>query len=296
MRIYTAWANLPPKTYTLKVNYLTSDGAEITTAYEQKVAFGDSYSVNSPTNFTGEYFGFVPDTLVVSGVVDETLIANAIEDVITVDVYYTDMSDKVIIVFIKDGKEINKITQNIVEGENTPIIYDFTTSDYAITGYTPSPSSINETVTTGKVYYVQYNPNKYTVTFEPGEGAVISETERTVEYNNIYNYDAAKGERVSLPTPLKTGYVFEGWHIGDRLITEKTVVDITDNATLTAKWSARKNKVEIHHVYENGLAASPTETMEVEYNTEFTVTPKVIEGYTPDPKTAQTLTMYGSNM
>ena len=44
----------------------------------------------------------MPDTLVVSGVVDETLIANAIEDVITVDVYYTDMSDKVIIVFIKD--------------------------------------------------------------------------------------------------------------------------------------------------------------------------------------------------
>ncbi len=66
-------------------------------------------------------------------------------------------------------------------------------------------------------------------------------------------FDAAKGtvtvssrEAVSgkpygaLPRPVRAGYTFEGWYLGDTLITEDTVLNSEEDVRLVARWSRAK--------------------------------------------------------
>ena len=74
--------------------------------------------------------------------------------------------------------------------------------------------------------YSQWTANKYTITFNAGQGNTSTPT-KEVTYGQNY------GE---LPTPTRDGYVFDGWYKGNTKITENDAVDITENTELTAKW------------------------------------------------------------
>ena len=50
------------------------------------------------------------------------------------------------------------------------------------------------------------------VTFNPGEGATVAESNRNVLTNVEYKEKADTAEIASLPTPEKTGYTFKGWN------------------------------------------------------------------------------------
>ena len=50
------------------------------------------------------------------------------------------------------------------------------------------------------------------VTFNPGEGATVAESNRNVLTNVEYKEKAEDATIVSLPTPEKTGYTFKGWN------------------------------------------------------------------------------------
>lgn len=86
-------------------------------------------------------------------------------------------------------------------------------------GYVDSP----------KIYFNVYNP--FTVTFNANGGECSTE-KIIVKYNEIY------GE---LPIPTKDGYRFIGWYTSEssgNLIEADSVVDITDNQTLYARWES----------------------------------------------------------
>jgi len=69
----------------------------------------------------------------------------------------------------------------------------------------------------------------YTVTFDP-DGGTVSPLTKTVLAGHAYG---------TLPTPTKSGETFYGWFLGDLLVTENAIVELEDDATLTASWVIR---------------------------------------------------------
>ncbi len=74
-------------------------------------------------------------------------------------------------------------------------------------------------------YSANWKANEYTITFDTEGGDVDSES-ATVSF----------GSNVSLPTPTRPGYTFEGWYVGDKLYSDGNWSD-TDDLTLTARWT-----------------------------------------------------------
>ena len=75
--------------------------------------------------------------------------------------------------------------------------------------------------------YARFTANEYKVTFDPNGGTV------TPTYKNVV-YGQPYGE---LPIPTKTEYAFGGWYdLSNNKIDSDTIVNITDNQTLKAKW------------------------------------------------------------
>lgn len=71
----------------------------------------------------------------------------------------------------------------------------------------------------------------FSLTLNPGEGGAVDPSTVTVTYGQPYG---------QLPTPTRPGWRFVGWTLrpeGGELLTPETVVDITQDATLTAVWT-----------------------------------------------------------
>ena len=82
--------------------------------------------------------------------------------------------------------------------------------------------------TSNVTLYAHWTANEYTITFNPGDKATVSSTSKKVTYDQTY------GE---LPTPVREGYTFVGWfNSSDNKIENTTIVKITGDETLTAKW------------------------------------------------------------
>lgn len=91
----------------------------------------------------------------------------------------------------------------------------------------------------------RYVANNYTVTFD-AQGGTVSPSSISVRYNQKYSY------YTSLPTPVRTGYPFEGWYTSTSYttqVTDSTIYKTAGNQTLYAKWGERTNVA--CHFYEN---------------------------------------------
>ena len=67
--------------------------------------------------------------------------------------------------------------------------------------------------------------------FDPGKGRVAQ----------IYRETPAGSPLGTLPVPVRRGYRFDGWYLGDVCVTEETVADAED-MRLVARWSREKSK------------------------------------------------------
>ena len=74
-----------------------------------------------------------------------------------------------------------------------------------------------------------WSTNSYTVTFNPGDGTVDVPS-KSVTYGQPY------GE---LPTPVWAEHEFQGWYLGQSQVTAESIVKITANRELEAKWSQK---------------------------------------------------------
>lgn len=88
--------------------------------------------------------------------------------------------------------------------------------------WTFTPESGNYQAATGSV--VLWPNAKYTITLNP-DGGTVSAT----------SLEVAEGQSVTLPTPAKTGFTFDGWYNGETKVTSPYTP--AGNVTLKAKWT-----------------------------------------------------------
>ena len=162
-------------------------------------------------------------------------------------------------------------TKEVIYGKTYGELPIPTKTGYIFNGWTTSGGNlINETdkvtITSDTTLYAQYSVDSYLVTFNANGGTVSIPT-KNVKYDNAYG---------TLPTPVRVGYTFTGWYYNNTKIEETTIVSITSNHTLIAKWKANTYKVTL--VYNNGTT---NEEKEITYDSEYGVLPTPVkEGYT----------------
>ncbi len=116
----------------------------------------------------------------------------------------------------------------------------------------------------------KWKVNTYKVPLDPN-GGTVSPTDEDVTYDEKYG---------TLPKPTRTGYTFEGWYLGDTLITENTIVKTAKDHTLLAKWKANTYQVTLK--LPSGATVNPT-TITVTYGQPYGVLPAPTKtGYTLD--------------
>ena len=109
--------------------------------------------------------------------------------------------------------------------------------------------------------YAKWTANTYKITFNVNEGEELENNTKNVVYAEKY------GE---LPTPKRAGYIFLGWYnsVSER-ITAESVVSITSDSILTAKWTESEFTVTLD-VYKGNV--NPT-SKKVTYNHEYGTLP-----------------------
>lgn len=78
--------------------------------------------------------------------------------------------------------------------------------------------------------------------FDSNGGTLVGSSTKSVRYNNRYG---------SLPTAEKSGYLFEGWFLGNIEIGSNTLMTQTSNHTLRAKYRIKTNEIE--YTYRDSL-------------------------------------------
>ena len=233
----------------------------------RKVTYDSTYGEFPVLTRSGYTFnGWYLDTVKVEGNSKVKILADA-----TIVAKWTPNNYKVTYVY---NNGMSNTTQNVTfDGiyENMP---EPTRTGYTFAGWYTSSSSGNLIKNGTKVstssdhtLYARWTANTYTVTLVYGNGT--SNTTKSVTYNSTYG---------TLPTPTKTGYIFNGWSTsGGAIINASSTVSITGNHTLTAQWSKGTYLVSF-----NGNGATPSfATKNVTYDNTYGTLPTISRtGYT----------------
>lgn len=141
--------------------------------------------------------------------------------------------------FDPNGGEVSKASMAVTYGKTygtlpTPTRMGYTFDGWytELTGGTKIVSSTMVGSSAGSTLYAHWKANQYTVTFDPN-GGTVSTTSKTVTYGETYASPKA------LPEPTYPGHTFDGWYTektGGTRVTEDTVVTVTKDHTLYARW------------------------------------------------------------
>ena len=159
---------------------------------------------------------------------------------------------------------------------NAPIRDGYTfDSWYEDSTYTTKVTEITKGTTGDKTFYAKWVVETYGITYDTDGGIIENES-------NYREYEYGIG--LTLPTPTKTGYHFDGWYEDDNFSgVPVTTISATDTGAKTfyAKWTANKYNVTLD--YQDGR----TETLVVEYDSTYIGLPEAAtaptrEGYSFD--------------
>jgi len=84
------------------------------------------------------------------------------------------------------------------------------------------------TISEDMVLYAQWQPNTYTLTFNPGSEGTVNPTSKQVTFG------LPVGE---LPIPERPGFVFNYWRYGGTIFNEETIWNNTTSLTVQASWA-----------------------------------------------------------
>ena len=250
-----------PVEYTITVNYHKPDGT--VTTVTQAYPYNTEYSILSE-----EVEGYIPSIAVINGIAtrDETF-----------DVTYTSAAGKLTIIYIySDNSEASPTYSESLDVGET-----YSVDSPAIDGYSPAVDTVSGEMTAeGVTVTVVYTANKYKVTFNP-DGGSCSVPDRTVEYDNIYGYNADSLTFEALPVPVKLGATFEGWMLNGSDINANSTVKITEDSELVAKWKEIRFTITVNYVTDLGASVSTkSESLAVGASYSY-ITPEH-SGHTPD--------------
>lgn len=91
-------------------------------------------------------------------------------------------------------------------------------------------------ITEKAVLKAGWSANSFEIVFQAEDGECGTKS-KVVTYGDIYG---------TLPDATRTGYTLKGWYLGKQKIEEETVVSITDDDVLIAKWTANTYTVTFH--------------------------------------------------
>jgi len=114
--------------------------------------------------------------------------------------------------------------------------------------------------------YAKYNPNTYTITFNPNGGTVTTST-KSVIYGSTYG---------TLPIPTKPDYDFIGWFTepnGGIQIQSDTSVEILEDQTLYAHWELSGHKVTYNYSYNGGTSSTAGTNIRIKEGESIPLTP-----------------------
>ena len=119
--------------------------------------------------------------------------------------------------------------------------------------------------------YAHWKANVYNVTFLENGGNAPDITEKQITFGETFG---------ALPSTTRTGYTFLGWYTAEQeghKVLADTVVDVADNITLYALWSANGYTV----TFDPKGASLTTSSTGVEFDSEYGTLPTVTRtGYT----------------
>lgn len=145
----------------------------------------------------------------------------------------------------------------------------------SLTGYTPDRENPVTGTVLGqtKLIVVTYVANQYMVTLETAGGNELEPWQ--VTYHQPYGYNGT--EVVELPEPEREGFLFDGWYLGEDLVTKDTIVEAINDHKLIASW---KVKLTVKFQYEDGTAVFDDEVKDMGIGDFYKVSVPEIAGYT----------------
>lgn len=177
-----------------------------------------------------------------------------------------------------DGSYVLVDTDNLTgttDTEVTPAVKNYE-------GFTaPQTQTVTVKADGTLVVKYEYTRNSYTLTFD-ADGGEVEPPSITAKY----------GESITLPTPTREGYGFDGWYNGTVAFNSATMG--AENLTLTAQWSAGKIGYTVNHYQQNvdgnGYTLYKTDSGTASMDEEVTPSFNSYEGFTA-PNSTTTITI-----
>ena len=142
--------------------------------------------------------------------------------------------------FDAQGGLVTPTSTTVVYNEAVGILPTPTKTNYTFLNWNTIANGMGTNYSSSTVYqiggnsslYAQWQGNEYVIGFNP-QGGTVSPTVKTVYYNTTVG---------TLPTPVKSGYVFSGWYTeangGGDQISPSTVYSFAENIPVFANWTA----------------------------------------------------------
>jgi uncharacterized repeat protein (TIGR02543 family) len=241
--------------------------------------YGEYYGTLPVATRTGYTFdGWSTSSTGTSRISESTVITATTSDTI----YAHWIGNNYIVYFDPNGGSITQNTAVITYGEEygtlpTPVKtgYTFTGWYTAITGGSKISATSSVDILGTKTFYAQWKEDTISVSFNGNGGTMIindttvSSTTRSPYYNGTYGDTSG-----TLPSPQRSGYLFDGWYTeidGGVEITISTNVNITETQKLYAHWIPKGvpvffdenggnpvgNKIEVNYGGTYGMLPTP---------------------------------------
>ena len=157
---------------------------------------------------------------------------------------YAKWAKKRKITFSPNGGDVSTKSKIVLNGKTYGTLPTPTRKGYLFSGwYTKKSGGIkivyNKKVRLSKntILYAKWKQSKFTVKFNANGGNILIKSKK-VTYNKKYGI---------MPTPVRTGYNFDGWYVDSikgMKVTSSTIYKQTKGQTLFARWSPKNIKVQ----------------------------------------------------
>ena len=240
-------ANYEPIAYYISYNSSEGQGE----MEKQEFAYNQTSKLNK-NQFTKEGYTFIGWSTSIDGDVmfnDESEISNLSskdKDVITLYAKW-----EIIKLNVKYYDLFGALlkSETVEYGNKSVAPEDMFIDGYTFEGWNPSLGVIREDT----IYKAQYTINEYTIKYNFNTGN--NDDAQEIKYN-------VESDMITLPTPTRVGYTFEGWYYNDTLITEDSIQDKEFDHELVANWKT------IQYDITYNLAGGTASPLQTSYNIE----------------------------